>query len=431
MTTILVVDDRAENREFLATLLGYCGYRVLEAADGEEALNVARREKPKLIITDVLMPQMDGYEFVRRLRADPNIAQTPVIFYTASYIEAESRTLAMACGVKHLIVKPSEPAVILRAVESALGSPAPAILPVPHEEFAHEHLRLITNKLSQQVNELERLNADLEKRVAARTAELSAANAELRRLNDMKDEFLAIVSHDLRSPLAGVMLAAELMAEQSSGLSLEERNSLLIHIVAVVKQQRALVDDLLELARNESGHPRLDLAEVFVSELAQKSIGILALSAATKQIAVDLSVEPAEQPVEGDSVKLLQVFNNLLTNAIKFTPSGGRITVAVEPEEDGVCVRVKDTGIGISADLLPGLFEKFKPHHRFGTAGEKGTGLGLAIVRQLTELHGGTIEVQSKPENGSIFSVHLPRRQKVESTTPQTGPAQAPPLIPH
>src|SRR4029077_18939687 len=122
LPTILVVDDRARNREYLVTLLGYKGYRLLDAADGAEALVIVRNESPDLVIADILMPTMDGYEFVRQLRASPEIAGTRVIFYSAHFLEREARSLAQSCGVLHILSKPSPPDVVLKVVEAALGT---------------------------------------------------------------------------------------------------------------------------------------------------------------------------------------------------------------------------------------------------------------------------------------------------------------------
>src|SRR2546426_8651322 len=131
MATILVVDDKPANREFLTTLLGYNGHRLLEAGDGAEALAQVRAEHPALVIADVVMPTMDGYELVRQLRSDPTIAQTPVVFYTATYHEREAQALAEACGVSHILTKPAEPETVLRIVNAALSlsPPPPAAQP--------------------------------------------------------------------------------------------------------------------------------------------------------------------------------------------------------------------------------------------------------------------------------------------------------------
>jgi PAS domain S-box-containing protein len=161
MPTILIVDDRPSNREYLVTLLGYDGHHLLQAADGAAAQAAARAEHPDLVIADVLMPTMDGYEFVRQLRADPALADTPVFFYTAHYHEQEAQALARACGVSHVLTKPAEPEVVLRTVDAALGvAPAPAPSP-PAEEFDRDHLRLLTDKLSQKANELRKANERL------------------------------------------------------------------------------------------------------------------------------------------------------------------------------------------------------------------------------------------------------------------------------
>ncbi|MEI9971076.1 MAG: response regulator [Ignavibacteriota bacterium] len=161
MAIILIVDDQPANRDYLVTLLGYRGHRLLEASDGAEALSVARAEHPALIIADILMPTMDGYELVRQLRADPAIAQTPVIFYTAHYHEQEARSLAASCGVSTVITKPSEPEDVLRAVEGVLGVDSQQTRGGPPESFDREHLRVVTDKLSEKAADLTATNGRL------------------------------------------------------------------------------------------------------------------------------------------------------------------------------------------------------------------------------------------------------------------------------
>jgi signal transduction histidine kinase len=160
VASILIIDDQPTNREYLATLLGYRGHRLLQAADGAEGLAIARAELPNLVIADILMPIMDGYEFVRQLRADAAIASVPVIFYTAHYHEREAQALAHARGVFHVLTKPCEPEVVLRTVDAALDV-ASAPLPPMEAAFDREHLRVLTDKLSHKANELRRVNARL------------------------------------------------------------------------------------------------------------------------------------------------------------------------------------------------------------------------------------------------------------------------------
>jgi PAS domain S-box-containing protein len=162
MATILIVDDRASNREFLVTLLGYQNHKMVEAADGVEGLDRARTARPDLIITDILMPTMDGYEFTRRLRQDPELSSVPVVFYSANYLLQEARTLAAKCGVKHVLSKPCEPQEVLHTVDLALGLKPVAVAAPPVDEFDREHIRVLTDKLSQKADELQNLNARLE-----------------------------------------------------------------------------------------------------------------------------------------------------------------------------------------------------------------------------------------------------------------------------
>jgi signal transduction histidine kinase/CheY-like chemotaxis protein len=156
VSTILVVDDQASNREYLVSLLGYLGHEVLQAENGAEGIEIARSRRPQLVIADVLMPVMDGYELARRLRGDETIAKTPVVFYTANYLEREAKLLAEQCGVTRIITKPADPETILATITETLQGPAPAAPVVENpNEFTRVHLRLMTDKLSEKVDALE------------------------------------------------------------------------------------------------------------------------------------------------------------------------------------------------------------------------------------------------------------------------------------
>ncbi len=406
MATILVVDDRAPNRELLMTLLGYTGHILLESADAAHALEIVRASRPDLVITDVVMSSIDGFEFVRRLRSEPEIAQTKVIFYTATYLASEARALAEAYSVAHVLAKPSEPQLILDTIQLVLSAPPPIHTLPSDAQFDQEH-GLLLNTLAQKVDELETLNAELEQRVRARTTELTAANAHLHDINLLKDEFLAIISHDLRSPLGAIQNMAELLLEDTD-LPDETRRHLTENIYDLSRRQIELVSRLLDLARLEAGKVDLDVFPLHTSEIAQQVLDLLRFSVEAKSIDLQLIVEAGEQLVQADGMKLSQILNNLLSNAIKFTAVGGPVVITVAPELESMRISVSDSGLGIPAEQLPYIFEKFKQVHTRGTANERGSGLGLAIVRQLVELHGGSIEVASMPQHGSTFTVRLP-----------------------
>src|SRR5689334_9143728 len=159
---ILVVDDNPTIRSFLVTLLGYGGHELQEASDGAEALALASAERPDLVISDILMPTMDGYEFVRRLRSVPDIARTPVIFCTAHFRERDAKDLARECGVSYVLTKPCEPEVVIEAVDQCLGARPAARPPLVDQSFDRDHLRLLTDKLSEQTSQLSSANLRLQ-----------------------------------------------------------------------------------------------------------------------------------------------------------------------------------------------------------------------------------------------------------------------------
>lgn len=185
------------------------------------------------------------------------------------------------------------------------------------------------------------------------------------------------------------------------------RKKILEQIVQSVQQQGSLANDLLTLARTESGSLQLKLSEFRLSEAARESIDTISLNANAKGVTIDVDLAPNEPALCADRSCLVQLFNNLLTNAIKFTSAGGRVTIKIWPASDSIMASVSDTGIGIPGEELPHLFEKFTGSRK-GTGGETGTGLGLAIVQQIAERHGGTITVQSAPAAGATFTLQLP-----------------------
>jgi signal transduction histidine kinase len=277
------------------------------------------------------------------------------------------------------------------------------------EELARQNRDFvrILGELEEKREELERLNGQL----TASNAELNEANARLRELAEMREEFLALTTHDLRSPLtviSGVISfftsgrLGELSPEQKNMVGMMERNT---------QNLIELVNDLLDAAKLESGSLQLETTDVdlraLVSETCESFVGL----AREKGLTLTCEDMPAALPrvVRADRAKLRRVIVNLLSNALKFTPKGGRVSVRVEAEGDRAArIAVADTGVGIAKDDLPFLFDKYEQARHRATRGEKGTGLGLYITRQLVELHGGTIHVESEVGRGSTFSFTLP-----------------------
>lgn len=241
------------------------------------------------------------------------------------------------------------------------------------------------------------------------------ARTHAERANRIKDEFLATVSHELRTPLNAVMGWAQILRRNhgnddsvKEGIEIIERNA---------RSQARLIEDLLDMSRIMSGKVKLDLRMVQVGNLVNAAVDSMRPAAELKQVALFVSPLDPHMHVRGDATRLQQIFWNLLSNAVKFTPRGGEIRVSIEPESEHVNIRVSDSGIGIPADFLPFVFDRFRQADASTTRKFGGLGLGLSIVKHLVELHGGDIRVESAGENrGSSFIITLPTLH-IESMT--------------
>ncbi|MDT7808220.1 MAG: hypothetical protein QOJ70_2033 [Acidobacteriota bacterium] len=274
------------------------------------------------------------------------------------------------------------------------------------EELSRQNRDLVQvlSELEEKREQLERLNDKLEES----NRELNQANAQLRELSAMKEEFLALTTHDLRSPLtviSGVInfftsgRLGDMTPEQKNMVSMMERNT---------QNLIELVNDLLDASKLESGTMRLDFSTIDLRALVDELREQMQPLAAEKDIALEEGLPAEIPPLRADRAKLRRVLVNLISNALKFTPRSGRVVLSAAPEGDAVRVSVTDTGVGIAPDDLRDIFDKYAQARSRATRSEKGTGLGLYITRQLVELHGGRIEVQSEVGRGSTFSFTIP-----------------------
>ncbi len=262
----------------------------------------------------------------------------------------------------------------------------------------------ILSELEEKREQLEELNRQLNES----NRELNEANAKLRELSELKEEFLALTTHDLRSPLtviSGVISfftsgrLGELSPEQKNMVAMMERNT---------QSLIELVNDLLDASKLESGTMRLDVTSIDLRSLLEELHEAMEPLAKEKEISLQETLDAELPPVEADRTKLRRILVNLLSNALKFTPKQGRVEMRASVEGERVRLTVSDTGVGIAPEDVARLFDKFEQARSRATRGEKGTGLGLYITRQLVELHGGEIEVQSELGRGSTFSFTLP-----------------------
>ena len=261
----------------------------------------------------------------------------------------------------------------------------------------------LERKVEERTLELQRINKELQQEIAER----HRAEEALKEADRRKDEFLATLAHELRNPLAPIRNALEIMRLASGNPKAIEQARVMTE--RQVTQMVRLIDDLLDVSRITRGKLRLDLDALLLSDVLESAVEISRPLIEKAGLSLHVSLPPAPVPLQGDRVRLAQVFTNLLNNAAKYTEPGGSVRVTVEAGEP-IVVRVRDTGVGVPAEMLPRLFELFTQVDRSLNRSQGGLGIGLALVRRLTEMHGGTVEATSDgPGKGSEFVVRLPR----------------------
>lgn len=391
---ILVVDDTPEIQELLQIHLETEGYQVLVAGNGQEALAAVAAEAPDLILLDVLMPVMDGYEVCRRLKADEETAFIPIVILTALQ-DLSHRLRGIELGADDFLTKPFNHLELLTRVRSLL-----------RVKGLHDQV-VATNRL-------------LEQRVAERTAALERALADLREMERLKSEFLSNISHELRTPLTPIKgYLPGLLREELGPLTSSQRRAL-GHIAQSVDRLHRLIDDLLTFMQWESGEIGLALGGARVGKVVEEALARAAAGAEEKGVEVATEIGADLPQIRGDAVALARALGHLVENAVKFTPKGGHVTVTarlVQPSplppgppapRQFVELAVRDTGIGIPPEVIPKIFERFYQADSSSTRQHGGTGLGLAIVKRILDAHEAPIAVESLPGQGTTFSIRIP-----------------------
>jgi signal transduction histidine kinase len=370
MSSILVLDDNAVDRELLATLLGLAGYSVCEASTGEEALGLARAEPPDLVIADIVMPAMNGYEFVRRLRSHPDTAGIPVVFCTANYEKAEVRRLAASCGVAHFIAKPSDPETIVGTVGEVLGSPRTLPGPLIPDEFDREQLKLLNDKLVEKVGELESAHTERRKLVGQL---INAHEEERQRIveNLHDDPVQAVVALRMRLEM--------LVARTADPVLARELDQLREDAAAAAERLRRLLFEIQPLELDTSG-------------VAVALRGSLEQASAETGLAYELHDRTTRRPSQPVRTLLCRVGREALANVRKHSHAT-RVDVELDSDREGFSLTVRDDGKGFDAGQ--GLL--VRPGH-----------LGLPAMREQVEITGGRLKLESQAGTGTALHVWLP-----------------------
>ncbi len=390
---ILVVDDNDTNLIAVEAALAPLGRKLVLARSGVEALARLLEQDFALIILDVAMPGMDGFETARLVRSRARNRATPIIFITGLSWQDEEILKGYELGAFDFMMKPVRPEV-LRAKASVFIELQERTLEL---HMKADELRAAQNRAHERELTMQR------KRFEAEVMERQMA--QMADADRRKDEFLAILAHELRNPLQPLQTAVEVM-EHEPDKPVPER------VRGIIKRQVAfigrLVDDLLDVARFQTGKLELRREPISLDRIVEEAVGDMRVQADSRKHTLAIEASKPAPRVHGDPVRLVQVICNLLSNAIKYTPSAGRITVEYGTEGDHAFIRVRDTGKGIPADLVPRVFDMFV-QERVTPDGAGGLGLGLGLVKRLIELHGGTVKASSDGVGkGAMFEVKIP-----------------------
>lgn len=382
---ILLVDDLRENLFALDALLRREGLNLLKAASGEEALELLLTTDVALALIDIQMPEMDGFELAEYMRGMERTRRVPIIFLTAGASDNRRRFRGYEAGAVDFLQKPLEPDILRSKVDVFVE------LYEQRQEVASQR-----DELEAAVQENRRL-----------LAESRSQSEALREADRHKDEFLATLAHELRNPLAPIKNALSIM--RVGGANDPAIAGVCSMLERQVDHMVRLVDDLMEMSRISRGVIELRRERIDLSTIIQNSIE-------TSRPLIDagghvLDVHLPEHSIElnGDKVRLAQVFSNLLNNAAKYTDRGGVISLDAEVEGDEIVVSVRDNGIGISSHALSKVFDMFMQADRSSRRAQGGLGIGLTLVKTVVEMHGGTVAARSEGlARGSEFIVRIP-----------------------
>ncbi len=427
---ILIVEDSLTQALQLRALLENSDFSVTHAINGKHALTILEKFIPDLVISDIIMPEMDGYQLCIRIKENEKLKNIPVILLT-SLTDPEDVLNGLTCGADNFFTKPYQEDYLLAQIRQILLQPklnANENIRIMVEIFFAGKKRLITANQMQMLTlllstyeaavmqnrqllkvqeELKNLNDSLEEKVLERTAELKVSKEEAEESHKLKSAFLSNLSHEIRTPLNGILGFTGLLKDKN--LTDAEKDEYINIVDRCSQELLHTVSDILDISKIEAGQDKLNVESINIIDFTKNIISLFQPIAAGRKLAITLKNYLPDNitTIISDPDKLRRALNNLIDNAIKFTERGG-VEIVLSGIKDNLLFQIRDTGIGIDPAFHKIIFDRFRQVEISDARTYGGTGLGLSIAKSLSEIMGGSIEIDSSPGTGSTFTISIP-----------------------
>lgn len=363
---VLIVDDLQQNLEILGNILSSLKVKIAVAMNGKQAINITYKKKPDLLLLDISMPEMDGFEVCKKIKENPETEDIPIIFLTAK-TETEDIVKGFELGAVDYITKPFKALELLARVKTQLD------------------LKRSRDLINKQISELEKLNEN-------------------------KDKFMSLISHDLRGPFTGFLGLTKFLDENLDSFSPDEIKEIARVLHNSLLRQYQLLENLLEWSKIQIGSFKTNKQKINVSEIVNNKIELFQISAKSKKIEL-ISYISENTYIYADKIMISSVIHNLISNAIKYSKTGGKVIINSTNKDNYVEISISDNGVGISEEKLAKLFHSESSFTTPGTNNEVGSGLGLLITKELLEMNDGKITVESKENIGTTFYILIPSEE--------------------
>jgi signal transduction histidine kinase len=403
---ILIVEDNDDSRVLLTTLLEGRGHTVESASDGLEAWKFVPECLPDMIITDLLMPKMDGYELCRKLKSSPDLAHIPVLVYTATYKGPEDIELGYSMGASRFIIKPQEPEALLRLINDAIeeyqemGLPLPEKTKESNETLTERHLEAVARRLHHKMEVLE----FKQNRTSEESIKLNNLAAELDKVNNDFSEFTYVMSHDLQEPLRKIAIFSDRLGAKLGQEISGEQEFCLTRLQKATFRMQTNIDDLL-IFSTVLFH-KIQLEDIQLEDVISKVQMKLALKIRKSKATINVEKLPV---IISDNIFLAQLFNQLLSNSLQFIKEDEPPNIRIKDQTTGsdfIEIVVEDSGIGFDEKFLDRIFLPFQRLN--GRDQYDGSGMGLAVCQKIVDRLGGSITAKSSPGKGAEFILRLP-----------------------